>query len=361
MTKNAYIHIPFCKSKCHYCSFVSYVDLEQKDAYLNALKLQIETEYAKEELNTLYIGGGTPSLLNIDDFMNIFDLLKFKHNAEITVEINPCNIYLEYLQELRKLGVNRVSIGAQSFNDEILKQIGRRHNSAQIEIAVKCAKDAGFKNISLDLIYGLPNQNADDFLNDIKTAVGLGIQHISLYGLKIEEGSLFHKNPPNMLPDNDLQAEIYLKTVEFLKEAGFVHYEISNFSKPFFESKHNLNYWENNSYYGFGCAACGYIENIRYSNETDLQKYIENPIPKATVDKLTHQQILEEAIFLGLRKINGVDIEEINKKYGIDFKEKYAKILKKYGDYFIKTEKGYALTLDGILVSNEILAEFIQA
>lgn len=362
MVKNAYIHIPFCKSKCHYCSFVSFVDLEQKDAYLAALKKQIETEYYGKALNTLYIGGGTPSLLNIDDFIDLFKLLKFEKKAEITVEANPSNIYLEYLQELRKLGVNRVSIGAQTFNDETLKTIGRRHNSAQIVTAVKCAKDAGFDNISLDLIYGLPNQNTQDFLNDLKTATGLGIQHISLYGLKIDENSLFYKNPPENLPDADNQAEIYLKTVEFLKKENFEHYEISNFAKKGginYASKHNLNYWENNSYYGFGCAASGYLDNVRYTNEPNLKKYISDPISKTSVQVLKSQEILEEAIFLGLRKVAGINIEEINKKFGLNFEEKYAQILQKYSDFFIKTENGYALTLDGMLLSNDILAEFI--
>lgn len=360
MPKNAYIHIPFCKSKCHYCSFVSFTDFEQKDNYLNALKTQIQTEYDDKKLNTLYFGGGTPSLLNITDFIDIFEMFKFERNTEITVEVNPDNIYLEYLQELRNLGVNRVSIGAQTFKDETLKLIGRRHNSAQISTAVKCAKDAGFNNISLDLIYGLPNQSVNDFLQDINTAVKLGVQHISLYGLKIDEGCHFHKNQPKELPDADSQAEIYLKTVEYLKSENFEHYEISNFAKRGYESKHNINYWDNNSYYGFGCAASGYLDNVRYTDETDLKKYIKDPIAKTSVQVLKWHEILEEAIFLGLRKIAGINIGEINKKFGINFEDKYKNILDKYKDFFIKTENGYALTLNGILLSNEILAQFIQ-
>lgn len=360
MPKNAYIHIPFCKSKCHYCSFTSFVDLELKDDYLNALREQISAEYKGEELNTLYFGGGTPSLLNISDFEDLLGLFKFGKNAEITVEVNPESVYLEYFEGLRDLGMNRISIGAQTFNDETLKLIGRRHNSAQITGAVKRAKEAGFKNISLDLIYGLPNQQTEDFLNDLKIVIGLGIQHISLYGLKIDEGCHFYKNPPQSLPDLDMQAEIYLKTVEFLKNYGFEHYEISNFAKFGFESKHNLNYWNNNTYYGFGCAASGYSNNIRYTNETDLQKYIQNPLAKSSEQELSQQEILEEAIFLGLRKIAGINIEEINKNFNINFEEKYALILQKYSEFFDKTAKGYALTLDGILISNEILAEFIS-
>lgn len=360
MVKNAYIHIPFCKSKCHYCSFISFTDFEQKDAYLEALKTQIQTEYDGKALNTLYFGGGTPSLLNITDFMDLFELFKLERNAEITVEVNPDNIYLEYLQELRNLGVNRVSIGAQTFCEETLKLIGRRHNSAQINASVKCAKDAGFNNISLDLIYGLPNQTTKAFLNDLEIAVKLGVQHISLYGLKIDEGCHFYDNKPKDLPDLDSQAEIYTEAVKFLKDSGFIHYEISNFAKNGFESKHNLNYWENNSYYGLGCAASGYMENIRYTNETDLKKYIKNPLSKSSLQTLKPQEVLEESIFLGLRKVEGINIEEINKKFGIDFEQKYAQILQKYSEFFIKTDKGYALTLDGILVSNEILAEFIK-
>lgn len=359
MTKNAYIHIPFCKSKCHYCSFVSFTDLEQKPAYLEALKTQIQTEYDCKALSTLYFGGGTPSLLNITDYINLLGLFKFERSAEITVEVNPDNIYLEYLQELRNLGVNRVSIGAQTFCEETLKLIGRRHNSAQIKTAVKCAKEAGFNNISLDLIYGLPNQGVKNFLHDLETAIKLGIQHISLYGLKIDEGCQFHKNQPKDLPDLDSQAEIYTKTVEFLNDSGFIHYEISNFAKFGFESKHNLNYWNNNTYYGFGCAASGYLDNVRYTNETDLKKYINNPISKTSVEPLKLQEILEESIFLGLRKTAGINIAEINKKFGIDFEEKYAQILQKHSDFFIKTENGYALTQNGMLLSNEILAEFI--
>lgn len=299
-------------------------------------------------------------MLNITDFIDIFELFKSERNAEITVEVNPDNIYLEYLQELRKLGVNRVSIGAQTFCEETLKLIGRRHNSTQIKAAVKCAKDAGFNNISLDLIYGLPNQSTKNFLHDLGTAIKLGVQHISLYGLKIDEGCHFYDNKPKDLPDLDSQAEIYTKTVQFLKDSDFIHYEISNFAKVGFESKHNLNYWENNSYYGFGCAASGYMENIRYTNETELKTYIKNPLAKASLEKLKPQEILEEAIFLGLRKVAGVNIDEINKKFGIDFEQKYALILQKYSEFFIKTNNYYALTLDGMLVSNEILAEFIQ-
>ena len=360
MTKNVYVHIPFCKSKCNYCSFISFVDLELKDAYLDALKMQINAEYKSEKINTLYFGGGTPSLLTIDEIQSLIDLFYLEKNTEITVEVNPDSVNLEYLTQLKKLGVNRLSIGAQTFDDEILKIIGRRHDSRQIVHAVKFAKEAGFENISLDLIYGLPKQDLKGFEADLQQAIKLDVQHISLYGLKIDEGCYFYDNQPNNLPDSDIQADMYLKAVEVLKDNGFVHYEISNFAKQGFESKHNLNYWDNNTYYGFGCAASGYVNKVRYTNQSNLEKYIQNPLSKISEQKLTEQEILEEAIFLGLRKIAGINIEEINKKFRIDFEQKYAGILQKYAEYFIKTPKGYALTLNGILISNEILSEFIS-
>lgn len=359
MSKNVYIHIPFCRSKCNYCSFVSFDKLELKHNYLGALRKQIQYEYKGEKLETLYFGGGTPSLLTIDEFKDLINLFNFGNNSEITVEANPDSIDEDYLQGLIKLGVNRLSIGAQTFNDGILKIIGRGHNSAQIKSALNCALKAGFKNISLDLIYGLPVQTLEGFEADLNKAIDLDVQHISLYGLKIEEGCYFYKNLPQSLPNLDLQADMYLQAVKILKKADFNHYEASNFAKSGFESKHNLNYWNNNTYYGFGLAASGYIDDVRYTNETNLEKYIKNPLLKISEQKLSEQEILEEAIFLGFRKIAGININEINQKFGINFNEKYAKILNKYSNYFVKTQTGYAFTLDGILISNEILSEFI--
>lgn len=359
MTKNVYIHIPFCKGgKCNYCSFVSFPTLKLKDKYFDALISQIKTNYKGEKLATLYFGGGTPSTLSIMEFEKLISLFNVDENTEITTEINPDTIDKSYLQGLKNIGINRLSIGSQTFDDDILKTIGRKHNSEQVKIAVKLAKEVGFNNISLDLIYGLPNQDLSGFEKDLKTAIALDVQHISLYGLKIEEGCYFYRKMPNNLPDLDLQADMYLKAIEVLKNNALEHYEISNFSKLGYNSKHNLNYW-NNTYYGFGCSASGYIEGVRYTNEVDLEKYIENPNARISEQSLSSQEILEEAIFLGLRKIAGLNIEEINQNFGIDFNKKYAKILDKYSKYFIKTERGYSLSIDGILISNEILSEFI--
>ena len=355
MVKSAYIHIPFCKSKCKYCSFISFPKLELKEKYLVALKQEIKNNYKGELLNTLYFGGGTPSLLTANEFGDLIKLFNIDKNTEITAELNPETLTAEYLKCLRKTGINRISLGCQTFSDEILKAIGRRHDSKQVEDAVKFAKDTGFDNISLDFIYGLPNQTISDFENDLKHAIKLGVQHISLYGLKIDDGCYFATHYPENLPDDDIQADMYLKAIEILKD--FEHYEVSNFGKP---SRHNLNYWNNENYYGFGVASHGYIGNIRYSNVETIEEYLENPLKNKTEKELTGQEQLEEEIFLGFRKMSGIDTGLISKKFGINFAVKYSDILEKYSKYFVKTDKGYALNTEGIMISNMILSEFLQ-
>ncbi len=274
--------------------------------------------------------------------------------------MNPESVDFEYLSALRALGVNRLSIGAQTFDNNILMLINRKHSSEQITEAVQNAQKAGFDNISLDFIYGLPTQGINDFIDDLKRAIGLNIQHISLYGLKIEEGCYFYSNKPKDIADNDAQADMYLNAIETLINEGFEHYEISNFSLPDFNSKHNLNYWNNNSYYGFGCSASGYVNGIRYQMSSDIKKYINEPLKRDFEQKLEQDEILEEEIFLGFRKASGINISQINEKFGIDFNQKYAKILEKYLEFLSTTKNGYALTANGMLISNEILAEFIN-
>lgn len=355
MTESAYIHIPFCKQKCNYCSFVSFPKLELKEQYLQALKKEIKHHYQGETLKTIYFGGGTPSLLSVDELKKLLELFNFDKQTEITAELNPESLTQEYLCGLKEIGINRISIGCQTFDDNILKIIGRKHKAKQVEDTVKWAKNAGFDNISLDFIYGLPNQTIYDFEQDLRHAVSLDIQHISLYGLKIDSGSYFYKNPPENLPNEDDQADMYLKAVDVLK--NFEHYEISNFGKP---SKHNLNYWNNENYYGFGIAAHGYINKVRYSNYENFQDYFLNPIKHYKEHTLTQQEILEEEIFLGFRKMKGINIQTINDKFDIDFEKKYSKILEKYNDFLTKTTDGYAFNTKGILISNFILSEFID-
>lgn len=357
--QNAYIHIPFCNSKCFYCAFVSTVNTKLELGYLIALLKEIDTNYQGNALKTLYFGGGTPSIMPLEHVKKIFNKFYLEDNAEITFELNPENATLEYFKGLKEIGINRLSIGIQTFNDEILKQIGRRHTSEQAKLAVNLAQKAEFDNISLDFIYGLPNQTLKDFEKDLEIAKTLNIQHVSLYGLKIEENSVYGKKLPSNLPDDDLQADMYLKAIEVLND--FNHYEISNFAKNGYDSKHNLNYWNNNQYYGFGCGAHGYENGMRYANCFDIHKYMENPLTKDFGHFETQKEKLEEEIFLGFRRACGINISEINSKFNIDFEKKYQNTLKKYLEtgHLKRTNDGYALTNEGFLISTVILAEFI--
>ena len=362
MAQNVYIHIPFCKQKCGYCSFVSFPKLEMKNKYLAALRQEILYYYKQEKLNTLYFGGGTPSLLTTTEIKEIIKMFQIDEKTEITVEINPETVDYNYLCALKNIGVNRISIGCQTFDDKILETIGRIHNSNQVKLMVKQAFDAGFKNISLDLIYGLPNQTVDGFESDLTQAINLGVHHISLYGLKIEEGCAFYNNTPDNLPDEDSQADMYLKAIEITKKHGFEHYEISNFAKKNYYSKHNLNYWNNNSYYGFGVAAHGYIDGVRYANTSNINDFIKNSLTNREEKLLTDNEKQEEEIFLGFRKISGIDTKLFNEKYKINFDKKYKTTLKKYlaSGHIIKTQNGYKLSTEGIMVSNYILADFLE-
>lgn len=363
MPKSAYIHIPFCRSKCNYCSFVSYTNCDRdcKKRYIETLIKEIQHFYKQETLNTLYLGGGTPSLLTPNDIKKIISCFNTNQYTEITIEINPETVDKNYLKELFTTGVNRLSIGIQTFNNNILKAIGRIHTAEKAISTIKTAKDIGFNNISTDFIYGLPNQTLECFINDLNIAISLNIQHISLYGLKIEEGCKFFTTPPSNIADDDKQADMYIEAIKNLEEKGLKHYEISNFAKIGYESKHNLNYWNSEEYYGFGTAAHGYVNGKRYSNYTKLKDYMNNYTQKAHEHKLTKEEQLEEAIFLGFRRDSGIDITEINKKFEINFNEKYKKVIEKYinSHHLIKTSNGYKFSNEGYLLSNIILADFL--
>ena len=363
MIRSTYIHIPFCRRKCNYCSFISYDKLNLESEYIEALIREINSNYKNERLNTLYIGGGTPSLIKLKNLEKILSKFKFDNNCEITIEVNPENINKDYLKGLKELGINRLSFGVQSFQDDILKGIGRFHNAREAKEAILLAKDLSFNNISLDLIYGLPYQNILDFENSLKEALELNINHISLYGLKIEEGCYYYDNPPKELPSLDLQEEMYNLAIDFLESKRYIHYEISNFALEGYEAAHNMNYWNNREYYGFGVSASGYINKTqRYTNTFNIEEYINNPLEaKKEIYNLTKINQLEEEIFLGLRKLSGININDINIKFNIDFEKKYREIIKKYNKEFLqKTDIGYRLTRKGILLSNNILCEFLE-
>lgn len=368
--KSLYIHIPFCKSKCHYCNFVSFAGKDEFiEQYFNALKEEIKfylKKYPPVKLETVYIGGGTPSIAVFGHYEKLFEVLNestnLSANAEITMEINPATVDLDYLKNICSIGINRLSIGIQSFNDKTLNLLNRAHTSEEAIQTVKTAQKAGFENISIDLIYGLPEQTLESWLTDLKQALKLDINHISTYGLKIEKNTEFYCKLPKNLPDENVQRSLYLKTIEILEKNLFNHYEISNFAKSGFESRHNLCYWENQEYYGFGLSAHGYLNKIRFSNTEKFQKYLKNPLIHAEEKQVSFKERIEEAIFLGLRLTEGINTEEFKNLYKIDILQKYSKIVEKYIDcgFMEYNNSCLKLTKEGILLSNNILADFLD-
>ena len=361
MINCVYIHIPFCEKKCNYCSFCSFNLLKAKKEYIKSLIKEVKFLYKNEKLKTLYFGGGTPSLLEEKELEEILNCFNFDSNTEITLELNPHNISLEKIKNFKSLGINRLSIGVQNFNDDILKTIGRTHSKKEIYNTINFIQKAEIENFSIDLMYGLPNQTIKSWEETLKEAIKINPKHISLYGLKIEKGTYFYKYPPKNLPSLDIQAQMYELAI---KELGkdFIHYEFSNFAKDEkYFSKHNSCYWNCENYYGFGLSASGYIENKRYTNTFNFKDYINSPTEKE-YQELTQQEQIEEEIFLGLRLLKGINFEKINNKFNIDIYSIYKKEFDKYLNLnlFEKTENGVKLTQKGILISNEILCDFIK-
>ncbi len=361
MINCVYIHIPFCEKKCNYCAFCSFNLIKKKNEYIEALLKEVKFLYKNELLETLYFGGGTPSLLETDDIKKIIDCFNINSKTEITLELNPHNITLEKLKNLKSIGINRLSIGVQNFDDDILKEIGRTHNSKEIFNTLENVEPAGFDNFSIDLMYGLPNQTIENWEKTLETALQTNAKHISLYGLKIEDGTYFKKYPPKNLPSQDEQATMYELAIEKLSKK-YIHYEFSNFAKnENYISRHNSYYWKCKNYYGFGLSASGYIKNKRYTNTFNFSEYIKNPTTKE-YELLNTKEQIEEEIFLGLRLTEGINFNHINQKFNIDIYKQCKKEFDKYINLELmqKTPFGVKLSRKGILLSNEILCDFID-
>ena len=320
--KSVYIHIPFCDTICSYCDFCKFLKNDEwVNKYFKTLKKEIGNKYRGEILDTIYIGGGTPSCLNLEQLTKLFNIIKIFNKSDIiefTFECNIENITEEKLKLLYKNGVNRLSIGIQTFNENYLNFLNRNHTKEDIIKKINLAKEIGFKNINIDLIYGIPNQTLEELNNDLDEFLKLDINHISTYSLIIEPNTkIFIEEIKNI--DDNLDYEMYKLICDKLKDNRYNHYEISNFSKDGYESKHNLTYWNNNEYYGFGLGASGYIDNIRYDNTRSSNKYFNGEYVKE-YHKLDINETIENEFILGLRKISG-----INKEI---FKNKYINILK---------------------------------
>ena len=315
-----YIHIPFCKRRCLYCDFYSTTLLGRQEEYVAALCKEIKArkDEAGEPIRTIYIGGGTPSTLTLESVTALNQDLPRACIEEYTMEINPGDATEEYLRGLRALGVNRLSMGIQSFQDELLRFIGRRHNAQQAIDAVHMVQEAGFENISIDLMYALPGQTMAQWKADIETALGLGVQHISSYGLMYEEGTMLTRmrDKGDIIPiDEETENAMYDTLCERLKEAGFVHYEVSNFALPGYEAKHNSSYWDGTPYIGVGAGAHSYIGRVRSWNPDDLEAYItgiENGTLVRESETLNDKDLYNERIMLGLRTNKGILLSDVD-------------------------------------------------
>ncbi len=329
-----YIHIPFCKQKCYYCDFISYANKEEKvKEYIESLQKEIELEsdrYKNEEyeITTIYIGGGTPSFIDalyIERIINtIKQNYKLHENPEITIEVNPGTINEEKIRKYKDIGINRISIGLQTTKDNLLKQIGRIHTYEEFLNCYQIVQKVGVDNINVDLMLGLPNQTLEDLKESLREVINLKPNHISLYSLILEENTVLEKQVSENeleLPSEDKERKMYWETKKILEQNGYIHYEISNFSKKGYESKHNLNCWNQKEYLGFGVAAHSYIKNKRYCNTNNIEEYIKNVqngkiLSNRTICEIQNKiEEQKEYMLLGLRKIQGIDIQEFKNKF----------------------------------------------
>ena len=361
-----YIHVPFCLSKCPYCDFYSYAaSNEAMDAYTAAVERALADWAARigAQADTLYIGGGTPSLLGGARLARLVEAARRGfglRDAEITLEANPDSAGdWRALRALRRAGFNRISLGVQSSDDETLRRLGRVHTWQQVKDAVAACRKAGLDNISLDLIYGLPDQTMEQWENTLADALVLAPRHISCYGLKLEEGTpLYDRRESLNLPDGDLQADMYLYAVELLTQNGYQQYEISNFAQPGYESRHNLKYWMLEEYAGFGPGAYSDFGGVRYGYTRDLDGYIAGRLDLAESEHISPQEREMEYIMLRLRTARGIDIREFENRFRQRFTP-LAAILESCAAHGLarQTETGWCLTPRGFLVSNRIIGD----
>ena len=371
-----YFHIPFCASKCAYCDFCSLPGRDKlMPYYQDALLIQLQetmprmTDYF---IDTVYFGGGTPSYYGARRIVEILQELKVTNRlmkqSEITVECNPDSVRRKELRMLRKEGVNRLSIGAQSANDDILRLIGRRHNWRQVEMAVKRARKAGFRNVSLDLIYGLPSQTREDWADTLTKALALKPAHISCYGLRLEEGTPMYDEyeGTDILPSDDDQADMYLYAVDFLSRHGFRQYEISNFAHDGFICRHNMKYWVGDEYLGFGPCAASDFAGRRFTIEPNLEKYIKGVMEKGVIlsesEMVPLRERAGEYLMLRLRTVDGIEKGEYTRSFLLPFEPIEEILIRLQAQEYAAFSAGrWHLTPKGFMLSNSILVELLEA
>jgi len=374
--RSIYIHIPFCQKKCIYCNFRSTTDETLIEDYIKGLIKEIvlyKDLLKTSRIKTVYIGGGTPSFIHEKYIAEIINTIT-KYNdlsevTEFTIEVNPGTVDQEKLKTYKKLGINRLSIGLQSTHNQMLKTIGRIHTFEEAKKVYYLGRKVGFENISLDLIFGLPNQSLNDFEASINEVIQLNPEHISAYSLKVEEETPLYnliQQRTLELPEESIDRDMYQQLIGLLEKKQYYLYEISNFSKKGYESKHNMAYWQRQEYFGFGLAAHGYLNNRRYGNTEVFEEYFQmisqNNRPIIDEEILEEKDILFEEIMLGLRLKKGLNYKRLNKTYNIDFlkdKKEAIKFLLEE-DLVLVSEDHIKLTVKGMDLSNQVMAELVD-
>lgn len=372
---SAYIHIPFCEHICYYCDFNKvFLEGQPVDEYIEALLKEARlslSEHPIEKMETLYIGGGTPTSLNAAQLDRLFgglrEILPYE-NGEFTVEANPGDLSAEKLDVMRNYGVNRISMGVQTFDDRLLKKIGRKHNAQDVYDTIQLLEKKDFRNVTIDLIYALPGQSLESFRDTVERALALDLPHYALYSLILENQTMFMnwvRRGKMHLPEQEVEAQMYAETIEAMEKAGRMQYEISNFAKPGFESKHNLVYWNNQNYFGIGAGASGYLENRRYKNRGPIQHYLkslnDDRLPILEEEHLSEQEQIEEEMFLGLRKILGVEKAVFEARFKQSITDVYGDVVEKLKQQKLITETDTSihLTKTGLFRGNDVFEEFL--
>ena len=376
-----YIHIPFCTNKCHYCDFTSYVLKGQPvDEYLDALEAEMRLTVESlppERIDTVFVGGGTPTVLTPGQMTRFLNAVQSRFplaaDAEFTMEANPGTTDPDKLAAMKAGGVNRISLGVQSFDNGLLERIGRIHNTDDVYRSLDNARAAGFRNLSIDLMFGLPGQTLGQLADSVEKALALELPHYSLYSLKIEENTLFHKlyeRNELPLPPEEEEYNMFLLLIEKLKSAGYVHYEISNFAKPGFESRHNRTYWRNEPYYGLGAGAHGYANRLRHVNLKGITPYIDSAragLPRLEEHRVSEDEAMEDFMMVGLRLLEGVSASRFAGQFpGESLEERFGTVLQSLVEkqLLVRLETAgdvvYRLSDQGLLLGNEVFASFLE-
>lgn len=374
-----YVHIPFCIRKCSYCDFYSIPLIDEQpsilEEYCNCLKREIyrraETLSHRETVDTLYFGGGTPSLLPPEELASIIHSLAsvftISKNAEVTLEVNPGTVTRDKLRAYRQCGVNRLSIGVQSFHDDELRFLGRIHTAADARTCIENAFEAGYTNVSVDILIALPSQSKESLLLTLGEVTSYNIHHVSCYTLMVEPNTHLYElvRRGSVIPvDDDTEAEFYLTMSEYLRSKGYVHYEVSNFAKPGYECRHNCGYWNHTQYFGFGPSAHSYYKKKRWWNIADLKQYCtmlrNNRLPLAGGEELTDEQFREEMIYLGLRS-TGIIEKEYEELFHEKFTERYQELVKELVEQNLAlySDGRFRLTSQGYALCDEICQRFL--